>query len=106
MFRKLFDFLARTLGGAFAVFLWFLRFFLVFLPLHVLDLGFLPSLGIVALILLTGSFGNLVYGCVWIWAFTHALQMPADPLIIVFYIVFGLHVLNLVQAVVRAIFFR
>lgn len=106
MFKKLTDFLSGSLGVASFLVAWTIRIFFTFLPLYVLDLNFFIDLILIAVVTAGGLFGNVVYGGLWVWAFFSALGQPLDFVIIIFYIVLALHVLNFAQAVIRTIFSR
>lgn len=101
MFKKLTDLLSGSLGVASFLIVWALKIFFVFLPLYVLDLNFFVDLILIAVVTVGGVFGNVVYGGLWVWAFFSALGQPLDFVIIIFYIVLALHVLNFAQAVIR-----
>ena len=101
MFKKLTDFLSGSLGVASFLVAWTIRIFFTFLPLYVLDLNFFVDLILIAVATFGGTLGNIVYGGLWVWAFFSALGQPLDFVIIIFYIVLALHVLNFAQAVIR-----
>lgn len=106
MFKKLTDLLSGSLGVASFLVAWTIRIFFAFLPLYVLDLNFFIDLILIALVTFAGVLGSIIYGGLWIWAFICALGQPLDAVVVIFYIVFALHALNITQAVVRTLFFR
>ena len=96
-------------GDALSFVLFFLNMFLTFTP--VFYLGFPFWLAIVAIVALCAVstvpiLGSLANIAVWIWALVVCLGSSLTAPIVIFYILFGLNVLNVTQAVIRTFFIK
>lgn len=91
-------FLLSTLLGAIDLVIKLLVFFPAF---FVLDFPFWLSLILVAVISLVPVFGSLLNIGLWIWALVVCISQPVTTLSIIFYILFAVYALDLLQAIIR-----
>ena len=80
------------------------NFLITFLPIYVLELPVLAALVLVGIISFVPVIGSIIGIALWIWALFAVIQLPYTGFSLIFYIVFSLKALDILQAVIRTLF--